>query len=110
MDVIFETMNAKTIAQRISLGLAAATLLLAPAHIQAKEVSASLNLARQLNQAFIEVADTVSPAVVVIKVVGKPEDSLSALGRDNPFFDMLPPELRDVVADQDEADAPPPRA
>ncbi len=88
-------MNAKTIAQRITVCLAAATLLLTPAHVRAKEASASLNLARQLNQAFIEVADNVSPAVVVIKVVGKPDDGQSLLERDIPFFDMLPPELKE---------------
>ena len=48
-------MNAKTIAQRITLGLAAATLAITPVQLRAKEVSASLNLARQLNEAFIGV-------------------------------------------------------
>src|ERR1043166_461888 len=37
-----------------------------------KEPSANLLLARQLNQAFIEVAEKVSPAVVVITVIEKP--------------------------------------
>ena len=37
-----------------------------------KEPSANLLLARQLNQAFIEVAEKVSPSVVVITVVEKP--------------------------------------
>jgi serine protease Do len=37
-----------------------------------KEPSANLALARQLNQAFVEVAEKVSPAVVVITVIEKP--------------------------------------
>ena len=55
--------------------------------------SAALDLARQLNQAFIEVADQVSPAVVVIKVAQKPSH-LDLDGEDNPLWDMLPPEFR----------------
>jgi len=55
--------------------------------------SAALDLARQLNQAFIEVADHVSPAVVVIKVAQKPSQ-LDLDGEDNPLWDMLPPEFR----------------
>src|SRR5437867_129972 len=46
-----------------------AILLWAPAN--AKEPSTALEMARQLNQAFIEVADQVSPAVVVIRVAHK---------------------------------------
>jgi len=42
--------------------------------VGANEPSANLQLARQLNQAFIEVAEKVSPAVVVIDVVQKPPD------------------------------------
>src|SRR6185503_5606750 len=55
--------------------------------------SAALDLARQLNQAFIEVADHVSPAVVVVKVAQKPSQ-LDLEGEDNPLWDMLPPEFR----------------
>jgi len=50
-----------------------ATLALAPLPLAAKENSAAIDLARQLNQAFIEVADKVSPAVVVIKLAHKPD-------------------------------------
>lgn len=49
-------------------------------------------MARQLNQAFIEVAEKVSPAVVVIEVTEK--SSMDQLDEDNPFWDMFPPELR----------------
>jgi serine protease Do len=50
----------------------AAGLALASQCILAKEPSANLQLARQLNQAFIEVAEKVSPAVVVISVIQRP--------------------------------------
>jgi serine protease Do len=59
----------------------------------AKPPSASLDLARQLNQAFIEVAEQVSPAVVVIKVAQKPGE-LDLDNEDNPLWEMLPPEFR----------------
>src|SRR5439155_12778839 len=55
--------------------------------------TANLELARQLNQAFVEVAEKVSPAVVVITVVQKPAAALSNDGEDGPS-DSLPPELR----------------
>lgn len=74
-------------------GLIAANLLFwaTPAAL-AKDSSQALELARQLNQAFIEVADTVSPAVVVIEVTEKP--AANKLDEDSPFWDMFPPELR----------------
>ena len=52
--------------------------------------SPPLNLARQLNEAFIEVADKVSPAVVVIEVTEKVRDGEDEGG----WWDMLPPEDR----------------
>jgi serine protease Do len=54
--------------------------------------SSALDLARRLNQAFIEVADQVSPSVVVIRVAHKPEYDLPDL-ENHPFFD-LPPEMK----------------
>jgi hypothetical protein len=52
-----------------------AALALGSATARAKD-SSPLDLARQLNEAFIEVADAVSPAVVILKVTEKPsEDS-----------------------------------
>ena len=52
--------------------------------------SPGLDLARQLNEAFIEVADKVSPSVVVIEVTEKPteKDDQSSL------WDLIPPEAR----------------
>jgi serine protease Do len=52
----------------------------------------ALDIARQLNDAFIQVADKVSPAVVVITVVQKP--GAQDFDEDNPLWDMLPPDLR----------------
>src|SRR5437762_1323454 len=66
---------------------------LAPLPLPAKEISSPMDLARQLNQAFIEVADKVSPSVVVIRVAHKP-DYNESIDDDNPFFDMLPREFR----------------
>jgi serine protease Do len=53
----------------------------------------ALDLARQLNQAFIELADNVSPAVVVVRVAHKPS-YVDPDEEENPLFEMLPPELR----------------
>ncbi|HEX4122373.1 MAG TPA: trypsin-like peptidase domain-containing protein [Verrucomicrobiae bacterium] len=59
--------------------------------------SSALNLARQLNEAFIQVADEVSPSVVVIKVSGKTtEDDSDDSGS---FWDALPPEVRRYFED-----------
>src|SRR6266542_2129191 len=64
-----------------------------PRPLAAKEGSSAIDLARQLNQAFIEVADKVSPAVVVIRVAHRP-DYNGPDDNDNPFFDLLPREFR----------------
>ena len=53
--------------------------------------SPSLDLARQLNQAFVEVAEKVSPAVVVINVVQKSQRSAE---EDTKFWDSMPREFR----------------
>ena len=52
--------------------VSAACLALAARPTPVRAASAGLELARQLNQAFTEVAEKVSPAVVVITVVQKP--------------------------------------
>src|SRR5438132_11780043 len=75
-----------------------ATLALSPWPLAAKENSAAMDLARQLNQAFIEVADKVSPAVVVIKLAHKP-DYRDLDDGSNPFLDMVP-ELRKRFEEQ----------
>jgi Do/DeqQ family serine protease len=53
--------------------------------------SANLELARQLNQAFVEVAEKVSPAVVVITVVQRPASA--AEDDSQGLFDSLPREF-----------------
>jgi serine protease Do len=71
--------------------LGTALLLTSPS--AAREAPSAMDLARQLNQAFIDVADKVSPAVVVIRVAHKPDyNELS--DEDNTLLDALPPELR----------------
>lgn len=65
----------------------------------AKEVS-PIDIARQLNRAFIDVADKVSPSVVVIQVAHKPgfgEDD-----EENPLYEMLPPDFRKRMEEERE--------
>ena len=69
----------------------AGALAIASLPLAAKEVSPGLEMARQLNEAFIEVADTVSAAVVVVEVAHQPD--FAGFDSDNPLLDALP-ELR----------------
>jgi serine protease Do len=55
--------------------------------------SPALDLARQLNDAFVEVAEKVSPTVVVIRVAQKP-GTTDLDDADNPFWDLMPKEFR----------------
>ena len=57
-----------------------------------QSVSANLKLARQLDQAFVEIAEKVSPAVVVINSVRKPSAPPLDSGMDDNFDDVLPPD------------------
>lgn len=88
---------------KMSVRILAATSVfaLACAPVVAKETSAALNMARQLNQAFIEVADSVSPAVVVIKVAHK-HDASSLDDEDNPLWDLIPRQFRKQLEEQRE--------
>jgi serine protease Do len=62
-----------------------------PAPARAKEASPALSMARQLNEAFVEVADSVVPSVVVISVaVDEPQSAANAM----PFFRNLPESQR----------------
>ena len=79
--------------------VAAAVSGLSSLSLPAKDVSPALDLARQLNQAFIEVADQVSPAVVVIKVAHK-QNYIDLDDEDNPLWEMLPPQFRRQFQDQ----------
>ena len=87
----------------LCLAALAATVALprwSPAAAAPKESSA-IALARQLNQAFIEVADQVSPSVVVIRVAQKQDHSrFGSDGEGNPFLDMLPREFRKQLEEQ----------
>ena len=76
-------------------GLALAAFLSLPSVPATAKDSAALELAHQLNQAFVEVVDKVSPSVVVIEVVGtrsavEPGDEEG----ENPLFEFMPPEMR----------------
>src|ERR1051326_6313564 len=71
--------------------LASVPLLSEP--LLARENPSPMDLARQLNQAFIEVAEKVSPAVVVIRVAHKPDYNETG-DEENPLFDLLPREYR----------------
>src|ERR1041384_7161578 len=70
---------------------AAWLVLLAAAPFQpaARAASPALGLAKQLNEAFVEIADRVSATVVVIQVEGKAEEVESSSWLDN-----IPPELK----------------
>lgn len=75
----------------------------------ASAASKALELARQLNEAFVEVADTVSRSVVVIEVEFKPEaEELDA--EVNSWLDRLPDWFKDQIlpeGEEDSAEAPP---
>ena len=80
-------------ASKLSLMLQwAACLVWAAWPAAAHAASANLELARQLNQAFIEVAEKFSPAVVVIIVVQEPPAS-SPVEDPNGLFDSVPREF-----------------
>jgi len=70
-------------------GLTSAAFLGGGASVLALD-SPALSLARQLNEAFIEVADKVSPAVVVIEVTEKPSNNSDQ----ESWWGLLPPEDR----------------
>ncbi|MDP7048977.1 MAG: trypsin-like peptidase domain-containing protein [Verrucomicrobiota bacterium] len=69
---------------------------------RAAEPSEALKLAQQLNQAFVEVAETVSESVVIVRVASKQRSQGvfgDPFGR-SPFFDQLPREFRDYLEKQ----------
>jgi len=81
----------------VTLCLAAAvSAFLAAPPLPAQEPGSPLALARQLNQAFIELADNVSPSVVVISVAHKAHHLWTEDGDDpfGPYFDQMPKEFR----------------
>ena len=68
------------------------TLALSGLPLAAKEIPTALEMARQLNEAFIGVAENVSPAVAVIEIAQKAD--FPSVDADDPLWDLLPPELR----------------
>jgi serine protease Do len=62
--------------------------------------SPALELARQLNNAFIEVAEKVSPSVVVIKVAQK--NGGMDYDEENPFWELVPEEFRKRLEEERE--------
>ncbi|HAB16357.1 MAG TPA: hypothetical protein DCE44_07890, partial [Verrucomicrobiales bacterium] len=76
-----------------SVGLTAVALSMTAGGIEAwtgdRPISPARELARQLDQAFVEVADEVSPAVVVIDVAQRDEDTEETPAARHPWFDLL---------------------
>lgn len=86
----------------LSAGLLGGVVANSP--VQAAEPSEALKLAQQLNQAFVEVAESVSKSVVIVRVANKPQAD-GAFGnplRNSPFFDQLPEEYRKFFERQQE--------
>lgn len=71
---------------------------LAVAADSAAGASRPLDLARQLNEAFASVVESVSPAVVILEVAHRRDRSDPHSG--NPLLEMLPPELRKKFEEQ----------
>ena len=70
--------------------------LLGTSSVKAVEPSEALKLAQQLNQAFVEVAESVSKSVVEVRV-SKKSGNYEMQGeqfRNSPFFDQLPEDFR----------------
>ena len=78
---------------RLTTACCAAALLITPA-LGATEPSTPLELARQLNQAFIELADKVSPSVVVISVAHRSPHFGLEEEEETPDLDQFPKEFR----------------
>ncbi len=70
-----------------------------------KATPSPLDLARQLNQAFVDVAAQVTPAVVVVKVAHRPSKRQLSL-ENHPFFEMLPEEFREQLEEPSEPRQP----
>jgi serine protease Do len=73
----------------LSAAALSAALFVAPI---AGAAPGAMDIARQLNEAFVSVSEEASKSVVVIEVSGKVSRTT---GGDSRFFDMMPPELRE---------------
>ena len=93
--------------KKIAVTILSAGLLggaLANSLARAAEPSEALKLAQQLNQAFVEVTESVSKSVVIVRVANKPQ-AAGVFGnplRNSPFFDQLPEEYRKFFERQQE--------
>ena len=97
-----KSMMKKIAATILSAGLLGGIVANSPT--RAAEPSEALKLAQQLNEAFVEVAESVSKSVVVVRVAQKPQAD-GAYGnpfRNSPFFDQLPEEYRKFFERQQE--------
>jgi serine protease Do len=90
---------------RTCLAASVSAALLFLAVPTAPAASAALDLARQLNQAFVEVAEKASPSVVYVTVEQKVTKTSADV--ENPFYEMLPPEWRRRFQDSPELRRPP---
>ena len=70
--------------------------------VKAVEPSEALKLAQQLNQAFVEVAESVSKSVVEVRVSKSAENNQmqGEQFRNSPFFDQLPEDFRKFFEQQ----------
>ncbi|MED5495720.1 MAG: trypsin-like peptidase domain-containing protein, partial [Verrucomicrobiota bacterium] len=103
-----KSIQKKIIVSILSAGLV--TGVVGGATATAAEPSEALKLAQQLNQAFVEVAESVSKSVVVVRVAKKPGAHGQFDGQfpNSPFFDQLPEDFRKFF-EQPERREPQPR-
>lgn len=93
-------MKLKYLSRPVLATVALSGLLLQLPAAEAGKEPAPIDIARQLNRAFVDVADQVSPSVVVIQVAHKPgfgEDD-----EENPLYEMLPPDFRKRMEEERE--------
>src|SRR5262245_29095069 len=103
-------MKGKTHRKLLGLGLSALLAAGGALSLYAKDTpSPALQMARQLNEAFVEVAEKASASVVVIKVAHRPDYSgndVYNMDEENPFWEFLPKEFRERMERQREQPQP----
>src|SRR5688572_25622178 len=83
-----------TIGIRAVATLAIGAGIILPSQQATAAESSNMSLARQLNNAFIEVADKVSPSVVVIRVAHKNRVAALLDGEEGQQWELIPREFR----------------
>jgi len=83
-----------TIGIRAVATLAIGASIILPSQQATAAESSNMSLARQLNNAFIEVADKVSPSVVVIRVAHKNRVAALLDGEEGQQWEFIPKEFR----------------